>query len=286
MLKRILVALDFDSDTSVATRYAIEIAHRTGAQVTGLAIVDQQGIRSEASGAGMGAMYYAEKLQLALSDEARAQAHHLLRGFADELDREGIIHTADHVEEGVPFERIVEDMKYHDLLIAGHESHFFYPQRDKRTRTMDEVVQKGAAATLVVESQYCPIRRVVIAYDRSVSAARAMQKFAELNPFGTDHLAVEIVNVRGDDGTEATAESELMLSLAQSYLKAHGFTSIETTSLPGGDPKERLLDHAGRTHADLIVAGAHSKSGLKEFFFGSTASGLIDQAEIPLFLYH
>ncbi len=286
MLKRILVALDFDSDTSVATRYAIEIAHHAGAEVTGLALVDQEGIRSQAAGAGMGAMYYAEKLQLTLSDEARAQARHLLRGFAAELDREGIPHGADHVEEGVPFERIAEDMKYHDLLIAGHESHFFYPQRDRRTRTMDEVVEKGAAATLVVESTYRPIRRVLIAYDRSVSAARAMQKFAELSPFGTEHLAVEIVNVRENDGDEATAESELMLSLAKSYLTAHGFPSVEVASLPGGHAKDRLLDHAERTRADLIVAGAHSRSSLKEFFFGSTTSSLIDNAEIPLFLYH
>lgn len=286
MLKRILVALDFDTDTSVATRYAIEIAQRSGAQVTGLALVDRKGIRDVASGAGLGAMYYAEKLQLALSDEARAQAHHLLQGFAEELDRANVPHQGDHVEEGVPFERIVEDMKYHDLLIAGHESHFFYPHRDKRTRTMDEVVEKGAAATLVVEAAYRPIRRVLVAYDRSVSSARAMQKFAELNPFDAEHLAVEIVNVRDGDGDEASAESELMLSLAKSYLDAYGYASVEATSLPGGHAKNRLLDHADRTRADLIVAGAHSRSGLKEFFFGSTASGLIDDAELPLFLYH
>jgi nucleotide-binding universal stress UspA family protein len=285
MLKRILVVLDFDTDTSVATRYAIDIAQRHGAEVTGLALVDRKGIRSEASGAGLGAMYYAEKLQHQLSDEARAQAHHLLHTFAAELDSAGIRHTDDHVEEGVPFERIVEDMKYHDLLIAGHESHFFYPSRDKRTRTMDEVVEKGAAATLVVEPTYRPVRRVLIAYDRSVSAARAMQKFAELNPFDGEHLEIDLVNVRGE-GDGARAESELMLGLAKSYLDAHGFSSVEGTSLPGGHAKERLLEHADRTRADLIVAGAHSQSGIKEFFFGSTASGLIDAAEIPLFLYH
>ena len=287
MLKRILVVLDYGSDTSTATRYAIEIAQRTGAEVTGLALVDRKHIKAEASGAGLGAMYYAEKLQRTLSDEARAQARHLLRGFAAELDAAGVRHTDDHVEEGVPFNRIVEDMKYHDLLIAGHESHFFYPDRDKRTRTMDEVVEKGAAATLVVEDEYRPIRRVLVAYNSSVSAARAMQKFAELSPIDKENLEVEIVNVReSGDGDEERAESELMLGLAKSYLDAHDFPSVEVTSLPGGDAKGRLLDHATQTRADLIVAGAHSRSGIKEFFFGSTASGLIDDAEIPLFLYH
>lgn len=286
MLKRILVVLDYDLDTSTATRYAIEIAQRNDAEVTGLALVDRKNIEAEASGAGLGAMYYAEKLQHKLSGEARAQARHLLQEFTAELDRAGVPHTNDHVEEGVPFDRIVEDMKYHDLLIAGHKSHFFYPDRDKRTRTMDEVVEKGAAATLVVEDEYRPIRRVMIAYDRSVSAARAMQKFAELNPFDAEHIDVELVNVRADGGDEARAESELMLSLAKSYLTAHGFPTVESTSLPGGSAKDSLLEHAAQTRADVIVAGAHSRSGIKEFFFGSTASGLIDDAEIPLFLYH
>ena len=150
---------------------------------------------------------------------------------------------------------------------------------------MDEVVEKGAAATLVVEAAYRPIRRVLLAYDRSVSAARAMQKFAELNPFDAEHLEVEVVNVR-EENDDARAESELMLDLAVSYLRAHGVGTAVGTSVPGHSPKDVLLAHAKRTRADLIVAGAHAKTGLSKFLFGSTATGLIDQAEVPLFLYH
>ena len=40
MIKKILVALDADSDTPVATRYAADIARRYAAEVTGLAVVD------------------------------------------------------------------------------------------------------------------------------------------------------------------------------------------------------------------------------------------------------
>ncbi|MEM1041011.1 MAG: universal stress protein [Bacteroidota bacterium] len=285
MLKRILVALDFDSDTSVATRYAIDIAQRSGAEVTGLALVDRKGAEDEATGAGLGAMYYAEKLQHELSAEARAQAQDLIRAFAAELDRAGVRHGRDHVEEGVPFERIVEDMKYHDLLVGGHESHFFYPDRDKRTHAMNEVVEKGAAATLIVQPTHRPVRRVLVAYDRSVSAARAMQKFAQLDAFGAEHVEVEIVNVRADND-DARAESELMLGLATSYFEAHGFSSVAGTSLPGSTPKDLLLDHADRTGADLIVAGSHAKAGLSKFLFGSTATGFIEEATLPLFLYH
>jgi nucleotide-binding universal stress UspA family protein len=285
MTKRILVPLDFDSDTSIATQYAIEIAKRTGAEVTGLALVDQQTVEAEAAGAGLGAMYYAEKLQKKLSAEARAQAHHLLRGFTDELDRAGVPHPDDHVSEGVPFERIVEDMKYHDLLIAGDKSHFFYPDRERATHSLNDVVEKGAAATLVVEPEYRPIHRVVIAFDGSLTAARTMQKFANLGAFDPETLDVVVLNVR-TSGDEDRAESELMLGLAASYLRPHGFKSVEAVSVEGTKVQQAILDFARRTRADLIVAGAYAKSGLSKFFFGSTAKGLIEECEIPLFLYH
>lgn len=286
MTKRILVALDFDSDTSVATQYAIEIAQRNDAEVTGLALVDRKGIEAESAGAGLGAMYYAEKLQEKLSAEARAQAQHLLRSFTGDLDRAGVRHVDDHVSEGVPFERIVEDMKYHDLLIIGDKSHFFYPDRDQRTHSLNDIVQQGAAATLVVENEYRPVRKALIAFDGSLTAARTMQKFAKLSAFDAEHLEVVVLHVRESGGDEARAESELLLRLAKSYLLPHGYAKVEAMSAEGADVQQTILDFAKRAHADMIVAGAYAKSGLSKFFFGSTAKGLIEDCHLPLFLYH
>ena len=63
MIKRILVALDTDSDTPSATRYATEIASRYDAELTGLAVVDTGSIDAGSRGGGVGSMYYAEKLR-------------------------------------------------------------------------------------------------------------------------------------------------------------------------------------------------------------------------------
>ncbi len=285
MTKRILVALDFDPDTSVATQYAIEIAQRNEAEVTGLAIVDRKGIESESAGAGLGAMYYAEKLQEKYSAEARAQAHDLLRRFTDDLDRAGVRHVDDHVSEGVPFERIVEDMKYHDLLIVGDKAHFFYPDRGQR-HSLGDVVRQGAAATLVAESEYRAIRKVLVAFDGSLTAARTMQKFAQLSAFDAGSLEVTVLHVRERGGDEARAESELLLRLATSYLLPHGFARVEAMSVEGAGVQQTILSYAERSGTDLVVAGAYAKSGLSTFFFGSTAKGLIEECPLPLFLYH
>ncbi|MDA0378587.1 MAG: universal stress protein [Bacteroidetes bacterium] len=50
MIKRILVALDPDSDTVVAVQYAISIAQQTSARITGLAVVDTKNIEASSRG--------------------------------------------------------------------------------------------------------------------------------------------------------------------------------------------------------------------------------------------
>ena len=125
MIKRIIVALDSDSDSEVATRHAIEIAQRTGARITGLAVVDTQSIDSSSRGGGIGSFYFAEKLKAKLTEESRTIAKGLLTRF------EGLMENVDvpfveSIEDGVPFERIIEDLKYHDMLVIGKDPHFFY----------------------------------------------------------------------------------------------------------------------------------------------------------------
>ena len=78
MIKRILVALDPDSDSRIATRYAVQIAQQTDARITGLAVVDTKTIEVSARGGGIGSMYYAEKLRENLTQETRDQARRLI----------------------------------------------------------------------------------------------------------------------------------------------------------------------------------------------------------------
>lgn len=284
MTKRILVVLDPGHDTQIATQYAIEIAKANDGAVTGLALVDRERISEVSSGGGIGAMYYAEKLRRDLADEVRTKAQKLLAEFVEEVEAAGAHHTGDHIAEEGIMQAITEDMKTHDLLVAGHESHFYYADPERHTHVLADVVAKGAAATLVVEAEYRPVRKIIVAYDGGTAAARALQKFAHLSPFGND-LDVEVFHVR-DEGREAQLGSERLLGGAAAYLEGHGFAPIVKTSVEGGDPLDRILARCKTSEADLIVSGAYSPSGIKKFFFGSTVKGLIEKSVVPLFLYH
>jgi len=283
MTKRILVVLDTDDDTPVALDTAIQIARRHNGEITCVAIVDTDAIDADTAGGGIGSMYYAEKLRGQLKEETRTKAKTLLDQFTTKLDEAGIRHTGDHVAEGGRVQSLVEDMKTHDLLVAGRESHFYYSDPDKRTHTLAKVVEQSAAATLIIEKDVPTVHKVLIAYDGQTAAARTLQKFAHLSPFGTD-IAVEFIHLR-DDSPEARRASDAMMANAADFLQAYGYTDLTTTGLEGGSPSERIGSHAEASGADLLVAGAYSKKGLKSFFFGSTAVKLLNETTIPLFLY-
>ena len=279
MIKRILVALDADSDTPTAIRYAADIASRYDALVVGLAVVDTGTIDEETRGGGIGSMYYAEKLRANLTDETRQKAAELIQAFESSLEGTGVAHK-ETIAEGVPFHRIVEDMKYHDLLVIGREPHFFYGRPEQKTASLAYVVKETTGPTLIVGETYRPIRRVLIAHDGSDPSARALQYFVHLKPFGAD-VEIEVINIHTGDDSEST----LRLELVASYLEAHDL-SVSTRSLRGGDAGDVICDYARDTGADVVVAGARAASKLKKWAFGSTTSKLLNKCPGALFFNH
>ncbi len=283
MIKRILVGLDPDEDTKHATDYAISIAEICNAQVTGLAVVDMAHIASEAAGGGVGSMYYGEMLREQLSEESRKTARSLIHQFERTVSASDV-QFADRIEEGVSFKRIIEDMKYHDLLVVGREPHFYYDEPERQTKTLEKVVEKGSCPVLVVDDEENGIEKVLIAYDGSTPAARTMQQFIQQKPFG-DSPAIEIVNVHAA-GTTEEEESDLLLKLAESYCTAHGFEVTTSSVQRSDDTAMRLLKHATEVDADLIVSGAHAVSKISKWMFGSTTQNLLEHTDLPLYLYH
>lgn len=283
MIKRILVALDPDADTPAATQTAIGIARRCEATLTGIALVDREAIDEDTAGGGIGSMYFAEKMRERLTAEIRVKAQALIQSFGEQVDAAGVTHTGDRVGEDGLVASLVDEMRTHDLLIAGRESHFYYRDPERRTHTMAKVVETGAAATLIVGHEVPDVRRVLIAYDGSTASSRTLQKFAHLSPFGVT-IEIEIVHVR-DGSADSRLASDYLTGAARDYLTAHGYTTVHTTGLEASKPADAILDHAATTGADLIVSGAYAKTGLKRWLLGSSATTLLEKATLPLFLY-
>ena len=278
MIRKILLALDPDNDTPVAMHYAFDMAHRYGASVTGMAFVDTKRIEESASGGGIGSMYYAEKLREKLVTTTRSLAQELLDTFAQASAKEKIVYT-EEVKEGAPSQKIIEEMRYHELLVMGNDPHYFYGHPDQHTTTLAHVVKGCSSPVLVVPDSYRPIKTALLAYDGSGPSARAMQMFALYCPFGVD-IDIHVLQVF-EGGDEAKAELEV--TQACQYLSEYGYR-VHKATLQGKTPFDHIVQHVNDISADLIIAGAHSVSMVKKLAFGSTTESLVEKANLPMFL--
>lgn len=282
MISRILVALDLDIDTPLAMRYGIKLAKKFEASVSGLAVVDTANIAAQVGPGAIGTIYYAEELRKYMAEDSTKEAAELLKKFEKMADNANVKHSQ-LMEEGVPYERIIEDLKYHDLLVIGRESHFFYNQPEKETDTLADIVKKSTAPTLVVNEAYREVNRVLIAHDGSTASARSLQWFIQLEPFGRD-VEMEVVHVCDLDDETTVDKSKLLLHLVSDYLKAHGYKNIQQNLLEQGKTGEKLISHIKETGADLVIMGAHSMSAIRRLTFGSTTHELVTNSPVPLFL--
>ncbi len=282
MIKRILVALDPDADTPVATRFAIRLAKKFDASLTGLAVVDMSNIHSVISVGGYGTEISGKQIWSEMADDTRQVAAKLLSDFKSAVEKAGVRHR-DIKKEGASYEIIIEEMKYHDLLIVGRDSHFFYNQPEKDTQTLAKVVKGGDAPTLVVTDEYRDVEHIMIAFDGSSPAARTLKGFVHLLPYGKD-IDIELLNIAGGDSMEEMDKAGTILKQAESYLKEHNFSYITKVILPKGSPGERILERQMEKKPDLVLLGAHSVSALKRTTFGSTTHYMITSSQGALFL--
>lgn len=282
MIKRILIALDPDEDTPVATQYAISLAERNDASVTGLAVVDTSNIYPTGIIGDPDGTHHARNLWEELNEDSRKVAAKLLEKFKSTVEKSGVRYTA-ITQEGASYDRIIEGMKYHDLLIVGRDSHFFYNQPKQETKTLAQVVKNGVSPTLVVTHHFEEVNKVLIAFDGSRPAARSLKSFAHLSPFGKD-LEIELLHIQDKDDDEFEYDSDTVLDYADDYLVEHNFKNVSQHFLDKENVSRQILERREKIGADVIVLGAHAVSAIKRLTFGSTTHELITKTDTPLFM--
>ena len=104
-----------------------------------------------------------------------------------------------------------------------------------------------------------PVRRVLVATDRSETAERAVRFAADM----AERYDAELFLLRvllGDAGISAEAGRELA-EHAQAVAGERGRSAV----VVGEDPAEAIVDAAKREAADVVVVGSVGMSGRREF---------------------
>ena len=104
-----------------------------------------------------------------------------------------------------------------------------------------------------------PVRRVLVATDRSETAERAVRFAADMaERYDADLLLLRVL--LSDHGALADAGRELA-EHAEALAGQRGRSSV----VVGEDPAEAIVEAARRERADVVVVGSVGMSGRKEF---------------------
>lgn len=141
---------------------------------------------------------------------------------------------------------------------------------------VEDIIRSLDIPLLLVSRAFTPINTIMMAYDGSNFANKAIKNAAQ-NPLFQD-ASRHIVNVNKD-----TNISQRLLNEAKKLFESGGI-DVKTASL-NGDPLEQLLEYKRANSIDLIVMGAYSHNRLKSAIFGSFTSKMLQNSACALLLF-
>ncbi len=275
MLTSILIGLDGSAYSDVAVEVGIQWATKFNAMLVGLGIVDEPTICKREPVPLGGAAYKRERDEQLLA-EGRRKVEEFLDRFGARCAEAGVAYK--EVEDvGSPYEEILRESHQYDLVLLGHETHFHFETSDRADETLWQVVRHESRPVVVAPAKIHAGAAVVVAYNGSPPADRALQAFqASGLDFGEDVTVVSVDH----DGDKATSEA----GRAVEFLTRHGIRAVPCVREPAGSAALTILDEVRQRNARLLVMGACGHSALREALLGSVTKRVLRDSPVPVFL--
>ncbi len=279
MLKRILVPLDTSEYSTAAVDYACSMAKQHGAILTGIVVLNLFGLKKTLGRPGVGGIHYYKKLEDFKIKEAQEHIEKLKSDFAKKCKKKGIDYTIDD-EQGRPSSSILEDGKFHDLIVIGMKTHFRLGSARETGASSERIIENSLTPKYLIPAQEGlrqKKNKVLILLDEGQPSGRALQRYCQVGlPEATKKIRIIMTCKKEQEGQEA-------LERAKQLLTAHGFKSMETFWYHSSI-KKHLEEDDHVDWADLIVKAPNPESEIVHFKFSNLTKFLIKLEKKPLFL--
>ena len=275
----ILICIEGSESSASAIGVALAIARAIRASLVGLAIVDEPDIVAGAVTSIGGASYRKDR-DTALLEDAHARAKQWLEGFSARGRTAGVaVRTLELI--GQPAETIVEEMQQHDLLLFGRDVNFRFETQEHDSYTRDRILRRAGKPIIIVpEHPVSAGSAVMIAYDGSTAATRALRSFAASGLARDRSIHVATVNDDGADAFEiASRGCHLLHSEFGIVAEPENIVSAESIA-------DALLARRAKLDAGLIVLGGYIPSPLARLVWGSVTHAILRDTVVPVFLHY
>ena len=276
MLRTILVGLNHSPDEDAAVRLGIQWAKRFDSLLVGVGVVNEPAIRGSVTHPREGG--YLSHLQSQWLHDAQRRVEGHLQAFAHRCSEAQV--ACKLLEEvGVPWQEILREAQRYDLVMLSQAGEF---EGEVASRSLYEVLRACPRPLVVVPAAAAPSDEggVLIAYDGSIQAARALHLFVSSGLAALGPVRVLAVSA------ESKLAAAKIADRAAQFLDSHGVACTVCPQHTPETPSDVICEQASAHGTQLLVMGACGRSRLAEFFVGSVTNSLIERCPAPLFLYH
>jgi len=274
MLRDLLVHVDGSDAGRRRLQYAIDLALRTGARLSGLHVMPPPDVPP---------VYKPSQLEEAVANMSKKLAKNARaakKAFSEEIAQRSTDALWFDLDGDV-VSGICDRARYADLVILGQYEwqgpHIAHPMPIAHS-----VVARCGRPVLVVPAAVGPVSfdRVAIAWDGSREAVRAVH---DALPLLALSQLVQIVTIIAPEAVESGEDAKLL----SAHLAHHGI-KIETGVIQTRAEEEpvALRKQLEKAHYDLLVMGGYSHPMWLEFIFGGTTRSLLLSSKIPVLVSH
>ncbi|MGV3742496.1 MAG: universal stress protein [Burkholderiaceae bacterium] len=278
--KTILVHVDNSIGSQCRYQLAASIAKSQDAHLVGVAATGvSRFIQTPVSG---DSDPEAVKYLVAPVERYRKKAQDALQGFTDFVRDKGAVHEELLIDDE-PYDALKLLSRYSDLIVVA-QSDVNDPAMTNMMDFPEYIALNSGRPVLIVPQRgtVCSgIGRVLIAWDASLSAARAVADALPLLK-AAEQVTVAIFN----PATKPDVVSQLPGADITLYLGRHGINAEvmqEKTNIEIGDALLRL---ASEKQADLIVMGCYGHTRFREILLGGVTRSMLERASIPVLVAH
>lgn len=283
MTNKILALVDGSAYSESVCHHTAWIAGRLNAAVDVMHVLGRRegAVRQDLSGSlGLGARS-ALLEELAAADEQRARLSQA-KGRAILEDAERILRADDvamvqaHLRRGDLLDVVQEAEPDVRAIVIGKRGEGANFATGHLGSNLERIVRASSVPVFVASRAFQPITKVLVAYDASTSARRALERMAQSPVF--NGLEVTVLHVDNGGGLLGAKLDE-----AAQTLRAAGIDA--TPRVVPGEPDEALQAVVASEGFDLLVMGAYGHSHIRSLIIGSTTTAMVQAVKIPVLLY-
>jgi nucleotide-binding universal stress UspA family protein len=285
-LRDLLVYLDQTDPSLKRLHLAVDLARRNGSSITALYVrgwsPEQLAHRKTAELAGRS---LAEVGRIAHAVEESIDRDALeVRSALEQLAAQAGLESEWRMVDGEPKTVLPQHARYADLCILGAETPAVSTAAGQRF-SEEMLFIAGRPVLLVPDAAAVATlgAHVAIAWNSSRSAARALNDALPLLE-RSEMTTVIAVNPNDFIGLHGALPLPKLLE----HLRRHGISaqSIELADVPGTAIGAALQEKARAAGADMLVAGAHGHTWLREVLLGSVTRELLAHMQLPVMMSH